>query len=141
MATFRSSEPLRLGITGGPRTGKSTLAMQHELPQFCTDPQPALPAPLVEYLPVGLDWGAQSLYVAENYLTRPGPWVIEGVTLPRALRKWRELHPGEPPPLDRLVVLTQPYERLSPGQASMAKGCATVLAELQDWLGDRLWNY
>lgn len=58
------------------------------------------------------------------------------VMVSRALRKWRDQHPGEPPPVDRVIFLTEPHGNRSKGQIAMAKGVATVHAEIQQWLRD-----
>lgn len=124
----------RIVITGGPRTGKTTLAGR-----LCeTDgSQVRHTDDLVEQLKhLGKDaWSAGSAEVAK-WLGEPGPWIIEGVSVSRALRKWREQHPGEPPPVDRVIFLSEPYETLSKGQASMAKGVETVHAEIDSWLAE-----
>lgn len=130
----------RIGIVGGPRTGKSTLARQLAAggPILCTDPRGLVKdvESGVEYVPnTHADWSAASLYVAEVFLSRPGPWILDGVGLARALRKWRGLFPGQPPPLERLVYLTVPVRELTEGQRRMTLGVKTVLAEIRPWLG------
>lgn len=133
----------RVGIVGGPRTGKSTLARrmsataERPCPILCTDPRGLVKDVEVgvEYVPNQFaEWSAASQYVAEVFLVRPGPWVLDGVGLPRALRKWRTLHPGKAPPLDKLIVLTVARRELLPGQDRMTKGVMSVLGELDDWL-------
>lgn len=135
----------RIVITGGPRTGKTTLAGQ--LPQlFMVGALPLIDvrtAPILhtddliaELAHLGKDaWSEGSRRVAE-WLDAPGPWIIEGVAVSRALRKWHEAHPGAAPPVDRVIYLTEPYEPLTPGQASMAKGVEKVHRELVDWLNE-----
>lgn len=97
-------------------------------------------------------WSSSSWYVAEHFLTRPGSWILEGVGVPRALRKWRSKQndgwradqgrPGvplvEPCPIDKLIVLRVPRAPQLPGQVSQGKGCLTVLRELLPWLGTRV---
>jgi hypothetical protein len=115
----------RLLITGGPRTGKTTMAAKRATELGVT------PQSTDDLIPLG--WSEAS--EAASYLfDRPGPWVIEGVAVPRALRKWKARHPGEPPPYDELVVLTEPWVELSPRQAGMGEGVQTVLTELGHWL-------
>jgi hypothetical protein len=84
--------------------------------------------------PVGLDWSACSQWVADKWLTLPGPWVIEGVAVPRALRKWHAAHPDAPPPCERLLVMVECHEALTPRQAKMSQDLHGVLDELRDWL-------
>lgn len=134
----------RTAIAGGPRTGKSTLARFMRAAVMSTDPEGDVKEPLagVEYVPrdvmdavtAGERWSAASQYVADRFLSREGPWTLEGVGVARALRKFHEQHPAEAPPIDRLIVLTQHHETLSPGQVTMTKGVHTVLAEIEPWL-------
>ena len=120
---------MRICITGGPRTGKTTLA---------DEMTPRLP--IAEHIAAGgcaihcddfisMGWSESSAHVA-TLIDRPGPWLAEGVQVPRALRKFIEAHPGVKP-CDRLVILRNaPHEPWTPGQARMAKGIDTVLAEI-----------
>lgn len=132
---------MRIGITGGPRCAKSTLARELSagtIPIFCTDPDELVKdhEDGVGYVPsTHQEWSKASQYVADVFLEQPGPWILDGVGLPRALRKWRDAHPGEKPPLDRLIVLMEPVAPVKPGQIAMAKGVKTVLDELKPWLG------
>lgn len=127
----------RICITGGPRTGKTSLAtrMSSEAGLLPSDPpQVALPMRSTDYLIGKLDWSEASTHVARYWLDAPGPWIIEGVAVSRALRKWHDSHPGEPPPVDRVIHLRDPHEPLSKGQLTMAKGVETVHAEIESWL-------
>lgn len=82
---------------------------------------------------IHLGWSEASAAVCE-WIDSPGPWIIEGVAVSRALRKWRDTHLG-PPPVDRVIYLSEPHELLSTGQLAMAKGVRTVHDEIEDWLG------
>lgn len=105
----------RVVIAGGPRTGKSTLAAELARPNTMhTDD-------LIDVY----DWSGVSAHVADEWMTQPGPWIIEGVAAIRALRKWMESNPVGTP-CDVLIWLTVPHETLSPGQDRMRKGCHTV---------------
>ena len=66
---------------------------------------------------------------ASHWFNAPGPWVIEGVAIPRALRKWLAAHP-EGKPCDRLIWMDRPLIELEPGRLTMAKGCRTVWREI-----------
>lgn len=124
----------RIAICGGPRTGKTTLAQTTGHASglisdgFYESPNIRHTDDAIHY-----GWSEASAAVAQ-WFDAPGPWIIEGVALARALRKWREAHPGEPPPVDRVIRLTTPHVELSKGQAAMAKGEETVWAEVEPWL-------
>ncbi len=126
---------MRTIIVGGPRTGKSTLAKSFGVPVFCGDPRSLVkdPEPGVTYLPEFYDlpekerWSAGSEYVAKEWFSLPGPWVMEGQIMARALRKWMKspagFYFGAPYgyPCDRIIVLTQQYMHAvtKPGQIRM----------------------
>lgn len=116
----------RILITGGPRTGKTTLA--NKLQQEGGDPIVYSTDDVMH-----LGWSEASAAVA-LWLDADDSWIVEGVAASRALRKWRALHPDQPPPIDRLIYLREPHETLTPGQRTMAKGVETVHRELEDWL-------
>jgi len=125
----------RIVICGGPRTGKTTLATdlweQNDWPHGIVRHSDDL---IEELKHLGKDaWSEGSRRVTE-WMDAPGPWIIEGVALARALRKWREANPGERPPVDRVIRLTTPHVALTNGQAAMAKGEETVWAEVEPWL-------
>lgn len=127
---------MRILITGAPKTGKTSMGIELAKSgkrHLCTDPQDLCPAG-VTGTPAGLDWSACSLWVAQHWLELPGPWIVEGVAVPRALRKWRKEHPGLPPPADRLIVLLGTYEALTPRQDAMGVSLHKVLDELGEWL-------
>lgn len=129
----------RVVIIGGPRRGKSTMARELRavgIPTYCGDPRSAVKEPEdgVTYLPEGLAWSESSAYIAENWLTAPGPWCCEGVAMARAVRKLVGADMLGVLDGAEIVVLTDPAEgaQESPGQAVMAKGVATVWAEVAD---------
>jgi len=126
----------RIVIGGGPRTGKTTLA--NELKTVWH-----VPGPLrhTDDLIENLTWRMASQIVA-GWFDQPGPWIIEGVTVSRALRKWHQQHRGSGPPIDCCIFLEEPYEPLTAGQAAMTWGVATVHSEVAEWLrehGIRAW--
>lgn len=126
----------RICITGGPLTGKTTLA--RELWQSAiVEPCLMHTDDLIERTKhLGKDAWSEMSRLASLWLDEPGPWIIEGVAVSRALRKWRAAHPGAPAPLDRLVYLTAPHGNRSKGQIAMGKGVETVHAEILPWLID-----
>jgi hypothetical protein len=112
--------PSRIVIAGGPRSGKSTLAQNisrgGRIKVRGTD----------ELL--ALDWSESSL-VASSWFEYPGPWICEGVAMPRALRKWLARNPSDAP-ADLIVWMNEAVSPRVPGQEGMAKGCATVWREI-----------
>jgi len=116
----------RILITGWPRAGKTTLSTELET-------ELGIAVRHTDDLIGSLDWSAASAEVA-LWLAEPGPWIIEGVSIARALRKYREAHPGEPPPCERLICLRSPYVVLTGRQEGMGRGVDTVMRELEPWL-------
>lgn len=86
---------------------------------------------------IGTHGWSEASAAAALWFDQPGPLIVEGVAVSRALRKWRAAHPGEPPPVDRLYFLAQPLERLTSRQSGMGTGCSSVHLELVAWLGER----
>ena len=115
---------MKLGICGGPLTGKTTLAEQWDgvVPVIHTD----------DFIELG--WSEASERVSQ-FFDDPGPYVVEGVAVPRALRKWMRRDPGKP--LDKLIILETPHEDQSEGQRRMTVGHDTVLAEIEGALRAR----
>ena len=111
----------RILIAGGPRTGKTTLAktLAQELGI------PALHAD--DAIPLG--WSESSAEVA-RWIALPGPWIIEGVSVPRALRKWLDAHPHARTDEIHCRWLSTPYGALTDGQRAMSKGVQTVWREI-----------
>ena len=104
----------RIVIAGGPRTGKTTLSK-------------LVGASTVRHTD-DLGWSEASAEVS-TWFDVDGSWIVEGVAVPRALRKWLAANP-DGKPCDVAYWLEEPHERLTPGQASMAKGCAKVWGEI-----------
>jgi len=112
--------PSRIILAGGPRSGKSTFAAAlsdgYRIPVRGTDELRSL------------EWSESSL-VASTWLDRPGPWICEGVVMPRALRKWLAANP-EGKPADIAIWINAPVSERVRGQDAMAKGCETVWDEV-----------
>jgi hypothetical protein len=133
----------RIVILGGPRTGKTTLSKSMSRVHGARPQTVGMDGyvnvshtdDLIEQCKhLGKDAWSEASRIASTWLDAPGPWIIEGVAMSRALRKWREAHPGERPPVDRVIRLTTPHVELTKGQAAMAMGEATVWAEVEPWL-------
>lgn len=114
MTTFREvlKAYKRIGITGAPRTGKTTLTQSvSDRPVIHTDDWKDWPWPDVpDLVRAACDEAGAS-------------FVVEGVQVPRTLRKGLEL--------DALVYLSEPQTDQTPAQVAMGKGVHSVLAE---WL-------
>lgn len=111
----------RTVIIGGPRTGKTTLALQ-----FADDFGCAVHH--LDDLIQTHNWSEAS-EAASHYFDRPGPWIVEGVAAVRALRKWlARSETGKP--CDVILTLMMPRVELTKGQSAMAKGVATVWREI-----------
>lgn len=126
---------MKILITGSPKAGKTTLvkniSKKANVDHYCTDPQSRCDQG-VKGIPDGLDWSGGSDFVAQNWIGKKT--LIEGVAIPRALRKWRLDNPNAPVPCDKLIILQGTFQELSKGQRSMAKGIKTVMEGLiKDW--------
>lgn len=116
---------MRIAIAGYPRAGKTTLSTKLGVePVRHTDSC------------IHLGWSGVSAEVA-RWLHLDGPWVIEGVAVPRAIRKWLKYSDPQAQPCDVLIYLTETFEELVGGQRQMAKGCDTVFAAIAPELAAR----
>jgi hypothetical protein len=117
----------KIAIIGAPKTGKTTLG------QKLADERGCVCRSTDEVMSLG--WSESSLAVS-HWFDEDTP-IIEGVAVARALRKWLDRNPiGKP--IDTLIVISNsPFEAPTPGQASMGKGIATVLAEIEPALRAR----
>lgn len=119
----------RILIAGHPRAGKTTLAkrlaagLEHVSLRHTDD--------LIQR-----GWSGASDGVARWISGIDAPFVIEGVAVPRALRKWLAANPGRKP-CDVVYYLNRPFGELTSGQRSMAKGCDTVWEEIMPELAYR----
>ena len=118
----------RLIIVGGPHVGKTTLAKRLKDELGITNTKHSDD---VKHL----GWSESSEF-ASKWFNERGEWIIEGVQMARALRKWLKANPKTPLDAD-LVVLNRPFDTLVEGQESMAKGVRTVFSEIQSELLQR----
>lgn len=105
----------RVAIAGGPRCGKTTLTRTvTDRTRMHGD----------DYVDRG--WSEASERLAADVNGLQFPFIVEGVQVPRALRKGMRV--------DCVIWLSIPHVPLTKQQEAMAKGCGTVMRE---WLGDR----
>lgn len=116
-------------ICGAPRAGKSTLARAML--------QGACPGTMLWHLDTLIEshtWSEQS-EAALTYLESPHPAIIEGCAAARALRKFLERRDGAP--CTSIVRMTGPLCELSKGQNTLARGEATIWAQIEHELSKR----
>jgi len=115
----------RVLIAGGPRVGKTYLAEKIAAALGVTPKH-------TDDLIATHDWSEASAEAA-RWIAEPGPWVVEGVAVPRAIRKWMAAHPvGKPADVVHWGI--HPREPLIPGQLAMLRGCETVFAQVREEL-------
>lgn len=115
----------RIAITGAPHTGKTTLAYQLA-GQLADHPRVVSTD---TYMALG--WSECSQRVADilGGMINDGPWhgIVEGVAVPRALRKMLRDAPDQKP-VEKLIILETVHgEPLTARQDGMGKGLLTVL--------------
>ncbi len=119
---------MRILIAGPPRVGKTTLAgklaTQLGIKPLHTDDL------------IGKHAWSGASDETRLWIEQPGPWVIEGCAIVRAIRKWLRIHP-EGKPSDALYLSTTARVTLSKGQATTTKGHASVWADVKDELDRR----
>lgn len=118
MAARRMSR--KIAIAGVPRAGKTTRARRIALGIGELRSTDALKD-------VG-DWSKES-EIAAAMFDEPSSFVMEGMVVPRALRKWLAAHP-EGRPVDELIWMGKPAVETTKDQDAMGKGALTVLREI-----------
>lgn len=112
----------RIIICGGPRTGKSTLAVR-------AGERYGLPVKFGDSLVGTHDWSDASLEVS-TWMDDPSSWIIDGVVAVRAIRKW--LNRNHMMSLGALVVfLRDPIQVQTDKQRSMSKAIETIWREIE----------
>jgi hypothetical protein len=74
------------------------------------------------------DWSKES-EIAAAMFDEPTAFVMEGMVVPRALRKWLASHP-EGKPVDELLWMGDPKVPTHASQDAMGKGALTVMREI-----------
>jgi len=112
----------RVVVAGGPKTGKTTLAIR-------LGKRLGRQTRHSDSLVMSHEWGDDSAEVA-RWLDEPGEWIVEGVTMARALRKWLARHESKAPDVT-VIYCREPLISRSKGQETMAKGVETVWRQVQ----------
>ncbi len=111
-----------IAIAGFPLAGKTTLAKElaeesgHEA--ISTD----------HLLAIELGWSEIS-QVTSEWFDNMNDVVIEGVAVPRALRKWLDTH-DQGMPCEKVIWLTKTRALLTDDQLAMGRGCLTVFKQI-----------
>jgi adenylate kinase family enzyme len=108
----------RIVIAGGPGVGKTTLAKR-------LSERLGLPVLSTDLLVGSLDWSGISNEAA-LWLNKPGGWIVEGVAMPRALRKWLARSPSTAAAGLAVIWMPRAVEDRTSGQRNMAVGVDTV---------------
>ena len=117
---------MKIAIAGGPGTGKTTLSREFLAKGY-----------EVMHTDDAMDLGwSESSEHASYWFDKPGDLCIEGVAVPRALRKWLERHESGRP-CDVLVFLTEYQTEVTSRQHGMSKGVMTVYREIEEELRSR----
>jgi adenylate kinase family enzyme len=121
---------MRILVIGGPKVGKTTLAdklgAHHGVPVRHTDD-----------LIGSHDWSAASDEVC-RWMGEPGDWIIEGVAVVRAVRKFFDRHHRSEAPCEQVYFSQTPRVPLIlPGHVSMTKGVLTVWSQVNRELVQR----
>ncbi len=122
---------MRIAIAGGPLTGKTRLSAELAQKYQIADVRHT-----DSLLGQGYEWSQVSEVVA-SWFDTPGDWIIEGTRVIHALRKWHQQHPGEPPPFDQFLFLTDLHGTPTAAQHAMAKGFVKIRQEIAGWLETR----
>lgn len=115
---------MKILIVGVPKAGKTTLAAkigaETKFREYHTDDI------------IDNSRFIDHAFVVKAWFEKEGPWIIEGCIVPRALRKWLQMHTGKP--CDQLFWMANPKEELSKEQTTFAKGCLKVIDEIREEL-------
>ena len=96
---------MKVAITGGPKTGKTTLSAEYEHVRHTDDL-------------IHLGWSEASTAIS-LWFDDHEVQTIEGVAVPRALRKWLRANPSGKP-CDRVIYMRRALVRQCIRQAAMS---------------------
>lgn len=119
---------MKIVITGGPWCGKTTLSREVQR-QWATTHHPHIWHTDYLMLVFGKDQWSEQSEEAMKWLYQPGPWVMEGVTMVRALRKWIKYNLAKP--CDIVYYLNRPHTELTPRQQGLLIGVHTIWKEIE----------
>src|SRR5690606_11830128 len=118
----------KIAIAGFPRAGKTTRAKTVALGVGELRSTDSLKE-------VG-DWSKES-EIAAAMFDEDASFVMEGMVVHRALRKWLRANP-EGRPVDEVLWMGSPKVETTKGQAAMGKGAETVMREILPELRKRV---
>jgi adenylate kinase family enzyme len=115
---------MKIAIAGSPKAGKTTVAKNYSRVIHTDD-----------YIHLG--WSEASEHVS-NIINNNNFDVIEGVAVPRAIRKWLNKNSNNKnKPFDKIIYMQTPRIKLSDGQERMRKGELKVWNEIKNELKKR----
>lgn len=122
---------MKIAIAGIPKSGKTTYAdkMGNDYGDL------ALKVYHTDDLIGQVEWSELSQQVS-TWFNNEGDFIIEGVAVPRALRKWLANN-EEGKPCDKVIWMGKAKIELSKGQLTMGKGCVKVMKEIKQELINR----
>lgn len=119
----------RIIITGGPCTGKTTVA--DELGKKF-----GVSTKHTDEIAYRVGWSNASLEVAA-WIHDPGDWIIEGCTAIRAIRRWLLHTPMTEKPADIIYYGAHPFTKLTSDQLRLFHGCNTIWQQIRGELTAR----
>jgi len=112
----------RIMVFGGPKTGKSTLAKQLAREMGAQVMRTEM------LLGLGYTW-AELAERTQEWLNFRSPWVIEGLVVPRVIRRWLRENPGKLPCDEIWCLGDSAYVPITKGQQTAANGVMSVWDE------------
>jgi hypothetical protein len=123
---------MKLLIIGYPRSGKTTRARNMQITEM-VPPNGETPVLSTDKLVAQYEWSAFSDKVCDM-LKQPGPWIIEGCSAVRGLRKY--LKEGNVPDFE-IEWLDKPFVPLVGRQVGFAASLKSIWGECQGLMEDK----